>query len=171
MKGTPVTERAIHELIRERRKLALQDGKTAQDEIIKFVYPALHRIIMRSSDTLKVALQMLIKSYLPEGKARIIGQYRQGNFFETLDEHTLHIGEQTYFKFRGRFTVFDGDQLLRQKRRNVVTAGQALKQWEWEWSIIRPLLVAHSDWLYEDAIKHLLANGGLPTPPKFEQAA
>lgn len=67
-----------------------------------------------------------------------------------------------------KFTIEDGDQLSAQKNTNVVSAIRSRKLWEWQWNLIRPLLVSHKDWVFEDAFNDLESRG-LPTPPDLDE--
>jgi hypothetical protein len=93
----------------------------------------------------------------------LTGQFILGELFTVVhDETTLYLE-------RAELTLVDGDRITAQKQANIKSAIRAAKEWDWEWGqISRPLLVINPTWRYRDAYEHLLKNGGLPTPPSFD---
>lgn len=91
------------------------------------------------------------------------GQFVLGELF--LVVHT----DNTLSLERAELTLADGDQITQQKKTNIISATRAFKEWNWEWGIvIRPLLVPNPTWKYRDAYEYLLAHGGIPDPPSFD---
>lgn len=74
----------------------------------------------------------------------------------------------TIEKMRADLTHEDNDQISVQKKDNIKRAVEADEQWDWECSLINPLLKDHPDWVTRDAYNHVLSeNGGVfPKRPK-----
>ena len=69
-------------------------------------------------------------------------------------------------KPKEEFNVTDGDRLTERLNLEAILALRHKGEWEWEWGVIRPLLMEHFDWNYGDAYRHIMMNGGFPKPPR-----
>lgn len=153
------------------RDALMGDAITERDEIVKLILGPAKDWVVKSPDLFETIIQFVIESVLPDSQGRALrgDSPAQHTFFDLFDAVTLHYRDAPLFKYRGKFTLFDLDKATQQRESNFDMVGLALRKWQWEVSIIRPLLVANPHWLYEDAYQYLLSHGGIPTPPKFDR--
>jgi hypothetical protein len=87
----------------------------------------------------------------------------QLDFFHDLDfQITFGHGEKAYQKTLGDLDYAHGLKARKRKVANITRANQALAAFDDAWRHIGPLLKAHPDWVWRDAVTHLEATGGIP---------
>lgn len=160
---------ALRELVLTRRRDCLAGGRVETAEIIAEIRPAIKKEALKTDGVIDALVDFFIENMLPDNRSILVSKMEQHSFFALLDAHYLQYASAPLLKYRGEFTLFDLDQATRQKEANFAAVGLALRKWRWECSIIRPILVANPAWLYKDALAYLEANGGVPTPPRFDE--
>lgn len=173
----PSTTQQLLELltkVRDAIDAAQRDGVKDRAEIIKRTKSEVAVYALGASEALLVAfIENNLSTKQQKAHSRG-GDDRQSPLWDLDEVHlirypaTKHSPTRQLVVSRAKLTLEDGRQITAQKGGNIKAAIHAKKVWDWEFGLIEPLLVAHSDWLYEDAYNHLV-DLGLPDPPDFDE--